>query len=327
MPTERLPENKNTSTAKPAPIKPSAPNRSNGAAGPRVAVKRPPVSGRASSPPSAGKQPTNGGRVYPMNNAAPQRAASPKSPAGTGKEMPKQRPANEAKKAPAAKMPTKEKPPKAPRGPLITAEGVSQFLFVVMVSLIIYAVLCGIAYGIFYGIHHFHWSWNYDITVKLDDSSNKPSTYSTSKNAVFRGEDNEPYIAVSRLANSLGLSAVGDADSIRFYKTGDVNGYAVFTDQSKEVNVNGVVIRLCSPVYIVGGIAYVPISFFNCYTSGITISYDTDERMMTVLYTVDEALSTPKRKVLKEFTFCVTSPEALDELTEKEWFEYVGNQS
>ena len=244
-------------------------------------------------------------------------------------------------RTPSSKMPENESKPrvsdapvtkpkegkiKEPRGPLVTAEGVSQFLFVVLVSLFFYLMICGVVYGAFYCATHVRFNWNYDVTVKLDDSSKKPPKYTTSRDIVFKDESEIPYISMAKLALSLDLSSMGDAKQIKFYKTNDLENYVVFTHRSKEVVINGVTVTLGSKVYISGGTAIVPIEFFNYYTTGVRISYEESERLMTVLYTIDEELSTPQRKVLKEFCFASNIPQPLEEMTGEEWFEYVGSQ-
>ena len=150
-------------------------------------------------------------------------------------------PENESKPrvsdAPVTKL--KEEKIKEPRGPLVTAEGVSQFLFVVLVSLFFYLMICGVVYGAFYCATHVRFNWNYDVTVKLDDSSKKPPKYTTSRDLVFKDESEIPYISMAKLALSLDLSSMGDAKQIKFYKTNDLENYVVFTHRSKEVVING----------------------------------------------------------------------------------------
>ncbi len=284
---------------------PRRPAVQGGSAVPRVPVRKP-------SSTAAGTQ-----------NQVPQNKKAPNPNSNPSRES-----AHPPVKAPNALRPSKPpKPPKEPRGRLITAEGVSAFLFVMTVSILIYAIVCGAAYGIFYGMNHFRFEWSSDITVKLDDSTKRPPQYTTSEKLVFRNGDKEAYIAMSRLTQSLGLSSVGDSTQMKFYKTSDLENSVVFTNKSNEAIVNGVTVRLPAPVYISGATAYVPIAFFNYYTSGVTLSYDSEHMEMTVLYTVNEELSTPKRKVLEEFKFAVNTPSGLEEMTEEEWFEYVGSIS
>ena len=290
------------------------PARGGNPAAPRVPVRRPPVPG-VNAAKNPNQPPRDPRAVHP--SGSPQKQPTPKSAIKTVDAAPH-----------GQTRPIKQpKPPKEPRGPLITAEGVSAFLFVVTVSVLIYAIVCGIAYGVFYGINHFRFEWDSDITVKLDDSSNRPTKYTTSKKLVFRNGNDEAYIAMSRLAQSFGLSSVGDSGQMKFYKTGDLQNSVVFVHKSNEAIVNGVTVRLPAPVYISGATAYVPIAFFNYYTTGVTMTYDSEHLELTVFYTINEELSTPKRKVLEEFRFAVNTPSGLEEMTEEEWFEYVGNIS
>ena len=67
---------------------------------------------------------------------------------------------------------------------------------------------------------------------------------------------------------------------------------------------------------------YLPIDFFENYTSSITVNYDGSSHTMNVVYEINEELSTPKRKVLEEFRFVVTAPTGLQEMTEEERNEF-----
>jgi hypothetical protein len=91
---------------------------------------------------------------------------------------------------------------------------------------------------------------------------------------------------------------------------------------SRHVIINGESICLTSAVYISGSQVYVPISFFERYTSSVIVNYDKKSHTMSVIYEINEELSTPKRKVLEEFRFVVSEPQGLTEMTEEERNEY-----
>lgn len=288
------------------------------------------------------------GTVYPLpakqlekQNSAerPQTKLSPPSPQNVRPLPPKRAmeqqgqrlnagravPLNHAQNAPKAPKPPKA--PKSPRGPIITAEGVRQTLYVLLMSILIYSLVCGATVGIFYAVNNVHFNFGYDVTVELDKSQKKNEKYEMDSASVFRSDSNQPYISLSRLAPSLGLSCVGNEQRIRFYKTDDLSCYVSLEHNSRQAIINGESIRLSDPIVIAGNTAYVPIGLFNYYASGVHIEYDYSKRQMKVVYEINQALSTPKRKVLQEFLFSVCAPAGIAELTEEEWFEYVGSRA
>ena len=275
---------------------------------------------------------TGRGTVYPQ---IPQSAQQTNRPTSVKPAAPvqKQPPAARVPAAPAQKVQpspagVKKQPaptPKKPRGPIITAEGVRAFFFVLLVSFVLYALVCVVSFGVFYAIHNVRFDWNHEITVKLDKGVPRTEKYVTNEKVVFRDPSGEAYVNLTKIADSLSLSSIGGGNQIKFYKTNDLDSYIVFTSGSKETVINGEQIRLSSPVYISQNSVYVPIGLFCYYTSGISVSYDAGERIMTITYEIDEELSTPKRKVLKDFEFIVHAPQSIPEMTEKEWFEYVEN--
>ena len=212
-------------------------------------------------------------------------------------------------------------------GPVLTKEEVKNLLLALLASVLLCAVILGLLYGIVYAVSHIRFDFGYDIKVVLDDGSEKPSSYETDSDAVFRDPGGQPYISLTRLADSLGLSSVGDGNKIRFYMTTDRSQYVSMTHGSPYAEMNGEKIALSSPVYITDGATYVPISFFEYYTEGVMVYYDPSNETMTVEYKINEELSTPKRKVLEDFVLLVKTPVYLEEMTEEEWFEYVGNRS
>jgi len=289
----------------------------------------PPVG--ASLPGSNRAQAPSGGRPVQSGASSP-RAAAPgttrpmPAPGGSHMHRPPNAPSSLGSKAGRDKPqvpPTPVKQPKV-KGPLITAEGCRQFAFIFLMAILIYAVISGVACGIFYGVVHTHVDWNYDITVEIDIGEPKNKTYTLTRNNVFLNEVH-PYINLTEIAMSLELSSVGSDDQIKFYKTDTAGSYALFTNNSEYVTINGEEIKLPGPVYIKGGKTFIPIHFFNYYTNGLKISYDAESRVMKIIYVINEALSTPKRKVYEEFSFAVRLPQNIDELTEEDWFEYVGN--
>ena len=166
----------------------------------------------------------------------------------------------------------------------------------------------------------------YDVTVELDTGAQKKDKYSVDNDLAFPANEKEAYISLTKLADSLELSSVGDGNEIKFYKTNDLRSYVSMRHGERDIIINEEHVKLTSPVYIYGRSVYVPISFFAYYTNGLQVYYDRSTRIMSVLYEINEELSTPNRKVLEEFTFSVSRAEGIEELTEEEWFEYVGNR-
>ena len=218
----------------------------------------------------------------------------------------------------------KDKKPKLPRGPLITAEGVKHGAFVLVASILLATLLLCLMNFTLYALNHFDFEFGYDVTVKLEDGADKTVKFVYDKESVFRMKGKEAYISLSKLADSLSLSTVGNGEKVKFYKTNDLNNYVSLEDDSRHVIINGESICLSSPVHISGSQVFVPISFFERYTSSIIVKYDDGSHTMTVEYAINEELSTPKRKVLEEFRFVVTSPVGLEEMTEEERNEYAG---
>ena len=265
--------------------------------------------------------PSQNGRPVPQNRPIPAKV-QPSQVAGP----PKQALPNREQTAgnPPLKAP---KPPKPPRGPLVTAEGIRQTLYVLVMSILFYALACGLAVGIFYAVNRIHFNFGYDVMVELDKSQKKNEKYEMDSDRVFRYDSAQPYISLTKLASSLELSCVGDDQHIRFYKTSDLSCYVSLSHNSKQAIINGESVWLSSPVVIASDGVYVPIGLFNYYANGVHIDYDYQKRTMKVVYEVNDALSTPKRKVLEEFKFSVSAPTGIAELTEEEWFEYVGSRT
>lgn len=295
----------------------------------RVPMRTPPP--RKSSPASTTSQ--GRGTVYPQgspptqqNRPLPNKSSVPTQTSATAKKT-THAPISKAPQT-APTNPSKNKAvhaPKKSRAPIITAEGLRAFCFILLVSLLLYVIICTVTFGAFYAYNNVHFNWNHDVTVKLDKGVPKTENYITSEDVVFRDPSGEPYVNLTKIADSLSLSSIGGGNQIKFYKTNDLQSYIVFTNGSKDVIINGEQIRLSSPAYVSNKAVYVPISLFQYYTNGITVSYDKSERVMTITYEIDNELSTPKRKVLKEFAFIVHAPQSIPEMTEKEWFEYVEN--
>ena len=223
--------------------------------------------------------------------------------------------------APKALPPASKQQKNVPKGPLLTATEAKQLLMIIVVSLLLAFTLLSLIYGVFWTVNNLHFDWNYDITVTMDDSSGKITKYTTNKNTVLRNGEDEPYICISKLAEKLDLSSVGDGSSIKFYKANDLNSFVTFENGSNKIIINGEIVSMSAPAYIRSGMAYVPISFFDYYTSGVSIDYDSESRVMSVVFSVNEELSTPKRKVLDEFCLLVRAPESIEELTSQDWYE------
>lgn len=227
---------------------------------------------------------------------------------------------NETASKPSGQTPSKNT--NIPNKSVVTAEAVRYLTFVLIASLLLAGILLCLMNGILYAVNHFDFEFGYDVTVKLEDGTENAPMYECDKDTVFREKGKEAYISLSKLAQSLNLSTVGNNERVKFYKTNDLNNYIVVEDGSRHVVINGEGVCLTSPVYITGSNVYVPITFFERYTSSVTIQYNGKSHMMTVFYAINEELSTPKRKVLEEFRFVVSSPTGLVEMTEEERNEY-----
>ncbi|MBE6672377.1 MAG: hypothetical protein E7599_02515 [Ruminococcaceae bacterium] len=228
--------------------------------------------------------------------------------------------------AQSVKKPTQntERKKKAPSGPVITVEGLKQLGFVLIAAILLSFLLLSMLNGILYAINHLSFEFGYDVTVKLENGNDKPQKYICDNDSVFRDRSGEAYISLTRLSNSLSLSTVGNGERVKFYKTNALNNYVSLEHGSRHVIINGESICLSSPIYISGSQVYVPISFFERYTSSIIVNYNSKNHVMTVEYEINEALSTPKRKVLEEFRFVVCAPVGVVEMTEEERNEYAG---
>lgn len=273
--------------------------------------------------PSAPRQtvknaPMQAGRTIPVRQ--PVRAAHPARPAPKNAPVNRTAPMRQGVEGNKAKAPVKKE--KKARGPLITKKDVKYGSIVLIAAILLAFLMLCMINGIMYAIHHVEIDFGYDVTVRLENGASKPPKFECDKDNVFREGGKEPYISITKLADHLSLSTIGNGSKVKFYKMDELTNYVAFEDGSCHVVMNGEKINLSSPVHIRGTQVYVPISFFERYTTSVAVSYFADSHTMSVDFEINEELSTPKRKVLEEFRFVVTTPSGLTEMTEEERNEY-----
>jgi len=90
------------------------------------------------------------------------------------------------------------------------------------------------------------------------------------------------YVDFSEISEMCGMAVTGDITEERFIVTEGDNDYVRFEIGTRYAVVNGVEIRLSSESYRINGRVFAPIDFVDTYLLGIGVSYDKDEKKVTV---------------------------------------------
>jgi len=91
-----------------------------------------------------------------------------------------------------------------------------------------------------------------------------------------------PYINMTELAEIYDFVITGDINIIRFVTTGAERNDVKFYIDSSLAYINGVPVRLSSPVYADGQKVYVPLKFFTDYVSGLNVIYTRDQSRLNI---------------------------------------------
>ncbi|MCL2517392.1 MAG: copper amine oxidase N-terminal domain-containing protein [Oscillospiraceae bacterium] len=150
--------------------------------------------------------------------------------------------------------------------------------FIVLV--ITFVILLLLTVGLFFVNLFWHDNVNsarytYEITT-IDGNIRRRMSY----NQLFY--HNSPYINMTELAEIYDLIITGDVNIIRFVTTGEERNDVKFYIDSSMAYINGVPVRLSSPVYADGLKVYVPLKFFTDYVSGLDIFYNIDQSRLSI---------------------------------------------
>ncbi len=142
------------------------------------------------------------------------------------------------------------------------------------------------------------------VTVKYEFmkySKNHQGSY------VFKNGDDTVYLNLSDFAAEISLMVIGDAESMRFYKSDGT--YMMVKNGSPYVEMNGVELILEAPVVIEDKSVFIPAELFINHTSGLTVDYNMHRERLTVSLVKNKDKSNAVQTVYDEFLFLPRLPE------------------
>lgn len=193
---------------------------------------------------------------------------------------------------------------------------------------LIFIVMLAVTVGLFFinlFIHDNVTSLDYVYQIGSDTDAEKITAYVSYNTLYINGK---VYINMSQLAAIHGFITTGDLDSVRFLFVDteeSITGDVKFFLNSSFAYINGVHVRLTSPVYKKGKDIFIPMTFINTYISGIRAEYDEYNQKLTITTTetknkiftlnlyLDEITENIPEASLDYTTLYLTDPERLRE--------------
>lgn len=191
-----------------------------------------------------------------------------------------------------------------------------------VIFLISFAAIFGVVSGLFVlNLTHITGisGSDYDIQIGMDDSD---SVIKYKSPADIIGANGTYNISIDQLRQLCEFTVTGDSETLRYIPRGSENQSAAFVTGTDIAYVNGVMIHMESPCFMLSGELYVPISFLKNYAANIQIIHNPSESKITVMRTEtsESAADTKKdadKAVYEPIIFLLSENQPLANITEE----------
>lgn len=221
----------------------------------------------------------------PVKNARPAKKAAPpqkKRPAGTVAAKKAARPGPDPAKKDARPAKRGEAHKSAPGKKGMTEKersGAQLFGAILFLSLVFYLVIVLIIAMLVW--YSFSYVGNNASQYGIKAVNGEEETL-FSRTAREANNDYGLYLRYSDLSGCCGIGVAGDEEEVTFLLPGGNNSILCFRNSSLAY-LNGITVRLSEPVLFEGNDFLLPVSLFETYLDGLTITYDEDKLLCTVL--------------------------------------------
>jgi len=147
--------------------------------------------------------------------------------------------------------------------------------------------------------------YNFDKTSKTNHSGEY----------VFKNGNDQIYINLTEIAPQISLTAIGDTENMRFYKSD--GSYMSLKKGSNYIEINGVEIILPAKIIIEDNEVFVPVEVLQYYTSGLSVEYNIYRERLTVSF-VKSGDPSSSLSSYEEFTFLPSQPKPIEPIPEPE---------
>jgi hypothetical protein len=165
-------------------------------------------------------------------------------------------------------------------------ESLTRLFLAIICGVLLYAAIMGIIIGLRTAyLHHTDRDKEYDITLSITSvGGGKAAKKTVSSARVFQG--GQPCVCISDIAGMIGFTTAGAADGVMIFYSGEQ--YIRFENGTRTVTINGNAYIMPAPAKEIDGKLWIPSTFFDRYTAGLDIGYDTTTKVFSIAFARDE---------------------------------------